>query len=325
MASNATFMTLLRSSRFYAMQWDLGDSWDGLRVQRYSLMMNNSDNSKDHPLVERFTEWGAELEREYKSSKSKGGSPDDVADFRELSLRRFLETYFPFPFIVTKGTILDVKGNRSGSVDNIILSPIHPRTMGRSGGKAEIILADGVEVAIEVKSDPHSNSEMDRLVKQSRKAKKLQRINDNMLLPKRMASEKGRERVQAESELNRKIPYFAFFMDSTDRFSDAANQMASKMWALPALERPDFIIINKTGIITNNVLSDRFGYKTPGIYFEKWSDYTMAGFLLYLNLIPTADISLKERFLVKYIEPLWKEIPRTQFLPGTDVATIEKR
>ena len=63
-----------------------------------------------------------------------GGTPEHVADDRETALREILGRYFPYPYHVVKGNISDRHGNRSASLDAIVVNPIHPHTMlrGRS-------------------------------------------------------------------------------------------------------------------------------------------------------------------------------------------------
>ena len=99
------------------------------------------------------------LELEYKELKlglSKAsiegkGTPQEIADRREELFHSFFIKYFPFPFRITKGNIIDSYNNRSASIDCVILDPSHPYTIDAKNNKASVILADGVDYAIEIK------------------------------------------------------------------------------------------------------------------------------------------------------------------------------
>lgn len=86
-----------------------------------------------------------------KASIEGEGTPQEVSDRREEVVKGFLMKYFPFPYRVVKGNIIDSFGNRSNSIDCIVLNPSHPHTVDPLNGKASIIFADGVDFAIEVK------------------------------------------------------------------------------------------------------------------------------------------------------------------------------
>lgn len=109
------------------------------------------------------------------------GTPQEVADRREKLVKSFLEKYFPFPYRVTKGNIIDSFGKRSSSIDCVILNPAHPYTIDVKSNLPSIILADGVDFAIEVKGDLNSTSEVERALEQIRSVKKLRRVKDNNL------------------------------------------------------------------------------------------------------------------------------------------------
>ena len=75
----------------------------------------------------------------------------NTIDHEEV-VKRFLEKYFPFPFRIVKGNIIDSHGNRSNSIDCIVLGPSHPYTVDPVNGKASVILADGVDFNKDVDS-----------------------------------------------------------------------------------------------------------------------------------------------------------------------------
>ena len=111
-----------------------------------------------------------------KASIEGEGTPQEVADRREEVVKRFLGKYFPFPFRIVKGNIIDSHGNRSNSIDCIVLGPSHPYTVDPVNGKASVILADGVDFAIEVKPDLAQKTEIERGLEQIRSVKRLRRV-----------------------------------------------------------------------------------------------------------------------------------------------------
>ncbi len=89
-----------------------------------------------------------ELERQFEVASVQGrGTSQEIAEFRENALQSFLRDYFPFPYHVAKGGIVDLDERRSASIDCVLLHPDHPYTINRHE-KFRIILADGVNVAI---------------------------------------------------------------------------------------------------------------------------------------------------------------------------------
>ena len=52
-----------------------------------------------------------------KASIEGKGTPQEVADRREELFHTFFTKYFPFPFRVTKGNIIDSYNKRSASID----------------------------------------------------------------------------------------------------------------------------------------------------------------------------------------------------------------
>ncbi|CAA9464993.1 MAG: hypothetical protein AVDCRST_MAG58-3341 [uncultured Rubrobacteraceae bacterium] len=94
-----------------------------------------------------------ELRLEFGRASIQGrGTPQDIATFRETALQGIVSNYFPFPFRVAKGGIVDSYGRRSDSVDCILVNPMHPYTIDRREN-FKLIFADGVDAAIEVKPD----------------------------------------------------------------------------------------------------------------------------------------------------------------------------
>lgn len=86
-----------------------------------------------------------------KASVEGKGTPQEVAERREQIVQRFFEKYYPFPFRITKGNIVDSFGNSSHSIDCVILDPSHPYTIDSANNRPSILFTDGVDFAIEIK------------------------------------------------------------------------------------------------------------------------------------------------------------------------------
>ncbi|MBP7960927.1 MAG: hypothetical protein KBG20_01555 [Caldilineaceae bacterium] len=97
-----------------------------------------------------------------------------TADIREISVEKFLASLFPPTYTVKKGKIYNIS-SESSEIDCVILHPIHPRFF---TPKREVILAEGVYAAIEVKPDIATltkGSEFHRGLEQLKSVKKLER------------------------------------------------------------------------------------------------------------------------------------------------------
>lgn len=114
-----------------------------------------------------------------KASIEGKGTPQEIADRRENVINDFFRRYFPFPYKITKGNISDSLGRRSNSIDCIVLNSSHPNTIDVMTGKASMILADGVDYAIDVKGELKSQEEVYRVLNQFYSVKKLERVRES--------------------------------------------------------------------------------------------------------------------------------------------------
>ncbi|EIJ36958.1 DUF6602 domain-containing protein [Thiothrix nivea] len=98
----------------------------------------------------------------------------NTGDSKEVSISEFLESFFPTTYTVKKGKIYSLDSD-SQEIDCVILHSIHPRLF---TPKREVILAEGVYAAIEIKPDIKTltnKSEFHRGLKQIQSVKRLQR------------------------------------------------------------------------------------------------------------------------------------------------------
>ncbi len=231
-----------------------------------------------------------------KASIEGEGTPQEVADRREEVVKKFLEKYFPFPYRIVKGNIIDSFGIRSNSIDCIVLNPSHPYTVDPINGKASIIFADGVDYAIEVKPDLSQKKEVERALEQIRSVKKLTRIR------------KGLAKTPDEIERAKRIPSFIFsdktYVDIRTLISNIVDYYVAN--AVPKEEQFDMIIINNQAIIINYGQKTKFYKKDiDAIGICNTREDTLATFLILMNMIPKTEPEIDKNILGIYL----KDIP----------------
>lgn len=107
------------------------------------------------------------------------GDRAQTAGSRETSVKEFLKSYFPSNWSVKKGPIYDVDGNSSREVDCALCIPEHPPC---TTPKRELILAEGVHFAIEVKPDISSLGPKSEIVRALQQAASVKALKREMLL-----------------------------------------------------------------------------------------------------------------------------------------------
>lgn len=215
-----------------------------------------------------------------KASLQGKGTPQEVADFRELYFHSFISRYFPLPHKIAKGQIFDSYGHRSDSIDCLVLNPCHPNTVDR-GGKFSAIMADGVDLAIEIKPDLSRNAELKRGIKQAQSVKKLRRVSEGIVIMS--------ERQEALREFTKQIPTFIFALEAKKNLVDTALEMREifKSENIPENEQVDYIVVLNQGIIFNCVLAESCNWVAAkkAVYLEMWEDLTLAAFLMKMNQV----------------------------------------
>lgn len=97
-----------------------------------------------------------------------------TADVREVSIQDFVKSFFPTTYDVRKGPIYN-SSSQSNEIDCVIIAPNHPPLI---TPKRQVILAEGVYAAIEIKPDISTlteNSEFFRGLGQIKSVKLLER------------------------------------------------------------------------------------------------------------------------------------------------------
>lgn len=239
----------------------------------------------------------SELKTSFQKASLQGsGTPQEVADYRETSFSNFISRYFPFPHRITKGKIHDSYDKVSASIDCLVINPEHPYTID-SSGKYTLILADGVDVAIELKPDLSTKSELIRGLEQAISVKQLRRAISPILLKSRQP-----EHI---IEFSRTIPVFIFSMQSKADPLSTAKEIADYYAEnqTPLIEQIDHVIINDCGIISNYKYSEisTWSDKSTGLIFEEWNDLTLGAFISKLNSVFYATATMSESILQRYI------------------------
>lgn len=230
------------------------------------------------------------------------GTPQEVADFREMYVHDFLEKYFPLPHKITKGIIHDSYGNHSSSIDCVIVNPKHPKIIS-SRDKFAYILADGVDSCIEIKPDIQNKCELVRGLVQIRSVKKLRRVNasyvqwDTQITPNEVI------------DFSKQIPNFLFTLKAKSKPIETVEEIIGYYYEnkVPLKEQFDYIIIHNVGIISN-YKSEKFNLISPpeekrfGWFFEEWNENTLIAFLLYLNIVPPAEVVMTMPVLFNYLQ-----------------------
>jgi hypothetical protein len=225
-----------------------------------------------------------ELRIQFKRASIQGrGTSQDIATFRESALQSTLSNYFPFPFRVAKGGIVDSYGRRSASVDCILVNPLHPYTIDRREN-FKLIFAEGVNAAVEVKPDISQKDELYRGLAQGLTVKALRRAETALSMPE----QEGEEAVK----YSLRVPYFVFAMkakaDPLDTVEEILDFYAER--EIDPLDQADAVVIDGVGIL-HNFPVPAFNYfrqdqlPDPGWFLEFGEDDALANFLTRLTMV----------------------------------------
>lgn len=243
-----------------------------------------------------------EINTKFLRSSIEGKSTSqEISDFREHAIQDFVQRYYPFPYRISKGGIYDSYGQRSDSIDCLILNPNHPYTV-NSHGKHSLIIADGVDVAIEVKPDISNKSELNRALIQGLSVKKLRRRGQITIL----------ETNPEILDIATRIPYFVFSMKAKANIHDTFKEIKQfyNKNNTPLIDQADVIVILNKGLIINYKHKDLYPWnisltsegKTKW-YFEEWGEDTLAGLLFNLNRVYGAAPKITKDILQYYLMP----------------------
>lgn len=238
---------------------------------------------------------GSEFNTAFSKASFQGfGTPQEIAEFRERYFNKFIAKYFPYPHRVTKSQIIDSFGYESNSIDCVVLNPNHPYIVDIEG-KFNVVLADGVDVAIELKPDVANKAELLRGLEQINSIKKLTRRESPLVM----------NRSPELVKLSQKIPSFIFSLKAKADPRETVNEIAEFYLNnnIEPEEQIDFVIINEVGIIANYkhprtsiVLDNRIGF-----FYEEWLELTLAAFIMKLYSVFHATPTIGTPILRHYL------------------------
>jgi len=231
-----------------------------------------------------------------KASLEGKGTPQEVADRREELVHTFFQKYFPFPYRVTKGNIIDSYNKRSASIDCIILDPSHPYTIDSKNNKASIIFADGVDYAIEIKGALVDKDEIIRVLKQIKSVKELTRVRNGLLY------EKDR------NEYTYKIPTIIFADKTYSNIETLIETIIDyyKDNKVKRLYQFDILIAGNYTIINSCKGQISLG-EQKGIFFKKTENETLAILLFLMSNMPLVQFTMNESIIEIYLNNIITE------------------
>jgi hypothetical protein len=240
-----------------------------------------------------------------KASIEGEGTPQEVSDRRESALTSILKKYFPFPYRIAKGNIQDSFGARSASIDCLLLNPSHPFTT-TDEIRYSIILADGVDVAIELKPHLNTKSELERALSQISSVKRLRRVKTSSW---KLLHDEPTSDIFEETMIT--IPAVIFTIKTFKKEKELIENIVSyyEIEKSHRIHQFDFIVVNNRFILFNSKKDSyiHFEDSNDGIYIYDYKELTLSAFLLRLNLLPQSEMRMSSTVLEHYIKVKAKE------------------
>ncbi len=261
----------------------------------------------DNKLLKLLSIEASEIATSFQKAGIEGeGTPQEVADRREECFRKFIQKYFPHPYRVVKGNIIDSYGNTSQSIDCIVINPTHPYTIDSLNERASLIFADGVDYAIEIKPDLGNKKEIERALKQIQSVKKLRRKNANVYFANRFQKE--------QLERYKTIPGIIYAEETyqdLDTLFDVIMEYYDKN-EVPPLEQFDILFVNNRVLVCNvrpNSYEQRGSENC--LAFMECEQEGLALFLCELNHIPQCLPQAAENILSIFLDEVRPKEMRT--------------
>ena len=245
-----------------------------------------------------------------KTSLEGKGTPQEIADRREELFHSFFEKYFPFPFRITKGNIIDSFGKRSASIDCIILDPSHPYTIDPKNKKASVIFADGVDYAVEIKGALCDKEEIARALNQIKTVKDLTRVRNGLIWDKdkNEYTYKISTIIYAEKTYSKIDTLIETILDYYKK------NKIKRLYQFDILVAGDYIIIN----LCKGQIS--FKSNQRGFVFAKTGDKTLAMLLHLMTKMPLVQPRINEDIYDIYLN----RIPIKLFYYNNSNAILEE-
>lgn len=251
---------------------------------------------------------GAELTAQFARASTLGeGTSQEVADFREGALRDLMRRFYPAPHTVTKGKILGPDGSLSASIDCVVLSHEHPHLVD-SEQKLSFLLADGVDLVVELKPDLTDSREIARAIRQVSSVKEIVKRNSGLVggIQARRAHPDAFEAWENEAH---RIPTVVF-ANSSRPIEDlvAVTTAIHQELDLGAPLQFDIIAINGYGLLTNKktrftppILDGRHA-EIDGLFWEEFGNLTLPALLFRLAEFPAAVPRMSTPVFSRYLD-----------------------
>ena len=205
---------------------------------------------------------------------------------------------------------MDSFGSRSASVDCILIHPDHPYTIDRRE-KFKIILAEGVNAAIEVKPDISVTDELHRGLEQGRTVKALRR--------KEMANFGNHSKDVVD--YSKRVPFIIFAMKAKSDIRQTAEEIVDyyESKGTETLDQVDAVVVNGVGVISHYPVPEVYPWSGVanskiGWFFEEWQEDTLAGFLFRLSTLISPRTEISAPILSRYLRNL--KVERVQQFAG---------
>jgi hypothetical protein len=225
------------------------------------------------------------------------GTPQEVADRREKYFCEFLAKYFPFPYRIVKGNICDSYGRNSNSIDCLVLNPSHPYTIDSTSKLPSVIFSDGVDYAIEIKSDLSNQSEIERALEQIRSVKKLKRKKMGILFENKLTEEQKDylKTIPCMIVAGKTFADYTKLIESVILYYEKNN--------VPELEQVDLILINNRMLIYNSRMNSYITINNHlGLAVWEGGNDSLTLFLYEMSLMPHCEPEIGENVLSIYLE-----------------------
>lgn len=235
------------------------------------------------------------LELGLKAASIEGkGTPQEVSDRREAYIQDVLGRYFPYPYKIAKGNIIDSYGHNSASIDCLIVNPCHPYTVSKDN-RFSILFADGVDFAIEVKPEL-KGEELERGLHQLVTVKELRRRSAGLLLM-------GNNLSEEDEEFRKTIPSFIFSSSSYQTPKKLAEEIVSYYEAekIPQIKQFDAIVVNNKFLLINFKSHGYKPLKLDGLVAFYSERSTLAWLIFLLSLYPESIPRITENFISFYL------------------------
>lgn len=226
---------------------------------------------------------------------------------REFTIQEFIARYFPATYSVKKGPIYSKTSPASSEIDCVLLAPNHPVL---TTPIREVIIAEGVHAAIELKPDIKNNAELKRSLQQVKSVKRLER-SVSRLVPLKILGQK-----EANKYFD-KIPTFLFSFVSKPAEDTIKFLLEEfKNGELEMEDFPDFIVTLDNGIIAftpfakecmfHPIIKSNFEVFPDKLFlhFITKEEETLALFLFILYSVLPPEAVISEFILRKYISPV---------------------